>query len=75
MSPSPRVRRSLTSIGIGLYLVWIGATVLLVGAQLGVLPRFDVVHQTVVAGAFVLTALGTLQLAKKGVEKTRTYVE
>ena len=73
MWPSNSVRQQLTAVGIGLYLVWAVAVVLLVGMQLGVLPRLPPVEETVVAGAVVLTVVGTLQLAKKGIEKVREF--
>jgi hypothetical protein len=74
MWPSKSVRRQLTAVGIGLYLVWAVAVVLLVGTQLGVLPRLPPVEETVVAGAVVLTVIGTLQLVKKGVERVQEFV-
>jgi hypothetical protein len=75
MWPSTELRRQFVAVGTGLYVVWLFATVLLVGSRVGLLPRLDAVEETVVAGAVVLTALGTLQLAKRGVERIRRLVE
>lgn len=71
MWPAARLRRALTSVGLALYVAWLLATVLLVGARLGVLPRFAAVHDAVVAGAAVLTVLGVGQLGRQGIEKLR----
>lgn len=73
MWPSKSVRQQLTAVGIGLYLVWAVAVVLLIGMQFGVLPRLPPVKETVVAGAVVFTVIGTLQLTKKGIEKVREF--
>ena len=75
MWPSNERRRQLTAVGIGLYLVWLGATVLLIGSRLGLLPRLQPVEETVLAGAVVLTVLGALQLTKRGVDAVREFVE
>lgn len=71
MWPSARPRRVLTSVGLALYAAWLLATVLLIGARLGVLPRFTVVHDAVVAGAAVLTVVGVVQLGQKAIQGLR----
>ncbi|WP_049894038.1 hypothetical protein [Halogranum rubrum] len=74
MWPSKAVRRRLTAVGVGLYFAWIAAVVFSIGTQLGVLPRLPPVEETVLAGVVVSTVIGTILLAKRGVEKVRDVV-
>jgi hypothetical protein len=75
MWPSTRLRRVLTSVGLALYAAWFLATVLLIGTRVGLLPRFAVVHETVVAGAAVLTVVGVVQLGQKAIQRLRRVAD
>ncbi|WP_255150563.1 hypothetical protein [Halorarius halobius] len=60
------MRGSLRRAGIGLYLCWLGAVVLLMLGRYTSVPLYEPVHGAVVAGAAVLTVVGAAGLLRRG---------
>lgn len=60
------MRTALLRAGLVLYAVWLAAVVVFAASQLGLVPRFDAVHRTVVAGAVVLTVVGAVRILRRG---------
>lgn len=58
--------RSLRRVAVGLYVLWLFATLLLILGRYTPFPLLPGVHGSVVAGAVVLTACGAAMLARDG---------
>ncbi|MFY4816418.1 hypothetical protein ACOJIV_27620 [Haloarcula sp. AONF1] len=57
---------ALYRFGIGAYLLWILLGVLLLAGRYTPVPSFELVHPGVVAGAVVLTLIGSVRLLRTG---------
>lgn len=60
------MHKNFYQTGIGLYVLWIIATVLLILGRYTLFPSYDIVHSTVVTGGVILTIVGTGLLLRKG---------
>ncbi len=60
---------------VGIYLIWIIAGILLICAKIGLIPLYEIVEQTVIVGAIILMAIGTIQILVRGVTRLRTLIE
>lgn len=59
----------------GIYLIWIIAGILLICAKIGLIPLYEIVEQTVIVGAIILMAIGTIQILVRGVARLQTLIE
>ena len=60
------MRTTLRRVGIGLYACWLLSVVLLVLGRYTPVPSVEAAHSAVVAGAAVLTVVGTVQIGRRG---------
>lgn len=60
---------------IWVYLIWITAVILHICAQVGLLPLYDVVKQTVLVGAMIGVNVGTIRILIRGATHLRTLVD
>ncbi|ELZ57238.1 MULTISPECIES: hypothetical protein [Halorubrum] len=57
---------ALYRLAVGAYLLWLGLVVTLVAGRYTPVPSFRIVHLGVVAGAAVLTLIGSGRLLRRG---------
>ncbi len=59
---------------IGAYFFWITAVILLICAQVGLLPLYGIVEQTVFVGAMIGVVIGAVRILIRGATRLRTLV-
>ena len=57
---------ALYRTGVGLYILWLLATLLLILGRYTPFPSFEIIHSAVVTGATILTIVGAGLLLQKG---------
>jgi len=60
-------------VGIGLYFVWLLATVMLILGRLTPVPLFPQARTAVVVGTAVLTVVGAVKLTQDGYRRLAEY--